>query len=144
MLIKRGQRSFTYLYVDIYYNKDQRCLALVIYNTPHSLAHMVRAWLRYVVALQCVIMERDGVSNHQPRDCLLRRLYGRRSKETSNLRVTGLCAGNSSVTGEILAQRTSNAENVSIWWRHHGKLMNKTISFGVTTLLLGQSYNIPL
>ena len=27
--------------------------------------------------------------------------------------------GNSPVTGEFYAQRTSNAENVSIWWRHH-------------------------
>ena len=26
-----------------------------------------------------------------------------------------------SVTGEFPAQRASNAENVSIWWRHHGK-----------------------
>ena len=38
------------------------------------------------------------------------------------LRVTGLCAGNSPVTGEFPAQRTSNAENVSIWWRHHATL----------------------
>ena len=29
------------------------------------------------------------------------------------------CEGNSPLTGEFLAQRTSNAENVSIWWRHH-------------------------
>ena len=34
--------------------------------------------------------------------------------KTSKLRVTGLCAGNSPVT----AQMASNAENVSIWWRH--------------------------
>ena len=27
--------------------------------------------------------------------------------------------GNSMVTGEFPAQRDSNAENVSIWWRHH-------------------------
>ena len=27
--------------------------------------------------------------------------------------------GNSSVTGEFPAQMASNAENVSIWWRHH-------------------------
>ena len=27
--------------------------------------------------------------------------------------------GNSPVTGEFPAQRASNAENVSIWWRHH-------------------------
>ena len=27
--------------------------------------------------------------------------------------------GNSSVIGEFPAQKTSNAENISIWWRHH-------------------------
>ena len=41
------------------------------------------------------------------------------SKETSKLRVTGLWEGNSPVTGEFPAQMASNAENVSIWWRHH-------------------------
>ena len=61
----------------------------------------------------------DGVSNHQPHDCLLNRLFGRRSKKTSKLRVTGLCVGNSPGTGEFPAQMASNAENVSIWWRHH-------------------------
>ena len=35
----------------------------------------------------------DGVSNHQPHDCLLNRLFGRRSKKTSKLRVTVLCVG---------------------------------------------------
>ena len=42
-----------------------------------------------------------------------------RSKKTSKLRVTGLCAGNSPGTGEFPAQMASNAENVSIWWRHY-------------------------
>ena len=42
-------------------------------------------------------------------------VYSRcRSKKTSKLRVTGLCAGNSPVAGEFPAQRSSNAENVSI------------------------------
>ena len=36
-----------------------------------------------------------SVSNYQPRGCLLNRLFRRRSKKTSKLRVTGLCAGNS-------------------------------------------------
>ena len=36
----------------------------------------------------------DSVSNHQPYDCLLNRLFRRRWKKTSKLRVTGLCAGN--------------------------------------------------
>ena len=61
----------------------------------------------------------DGVSNHQPHDCLLNRLYRRRSKKTSKLRVIGLCAGNSPVTGEFPAQIDSDAENVSISWRLH-------------------------
>ena len=32
---------------------------------------------------------------------------------------TGLCAGNSPVTGEFPAQRAIHAESVSIWWRHN-------------------------
>ena len=32
-----------------------------------------------------------------------------------------LCAGNSPVTGEFLAQMASNAENISVWWHHHGE-----------------------
>ena len=71
-------------------------------------------------SLQWHHSECNGVSNHQPHDCLLNRLFRRRSKKTSKLRATGLCAGNSPVTGEFPAQMASNAENVSIWWRHHG------------------------
>ena len=40
--------------------------------------------------------------------------FRRRSKETSKLHVTGLCGGNSPVTGKFPAQRASNAESVSI------------------------------
>ena len=54
----------------------------------------------------------DAVSNHQPHHCLLSRLSRGRSKKTSKLRVTGLCAGNSPVTCEFPAQRASNAKNV--------------------------------
>ena len=54
--------------------------------------------------------ECDSVSNHQPHDCLLNHLLRRRSMKTSKLHVTGLCAGNSPVTGEFPAQRASNAE----------------------------------
>ena len=43
----------------------------------------------------------------------------RRSKKTSKLRVTGLCEMNSPGTGEFPSQRSSNAVNVSIWWRLH-------------------------
>ena len=61
----------------------------------------------------------DGVSNRQPHDCLLNRSFRCRSKKTSKLRVTGLCERNSPVIGEFPAQKANNAENVSIWWRHH-------------------------
>ena len=39
--------------------------------------------------------DHDIFSNHQPRRCLLNHLFRRRSKKTSKLRVTGICAGNS-------------------------------------------------
>ena len=72
-----------------------------------------------ILTLQLHYNGLDGVSNHQPHHCLLSRLFGRRSKKTSKLRVTGLCAENSPGTGEFPAQMASNAENISIWWRHH-------------------------
>ena len=66
------------------------------------------------LSLQWRHNEHDSGSNHQPHVCLLNRLFGRRSKKTSKLRITGLCAGISPVTGEFPAQKASNAENVSI------------------------------
>ena len=63
---------------------------------------------------------RNGVSNHQPHHCLLNHLLRHRSKKTSNLHFTGLCVGNSPVTSKFTTQMASYAENVSIWWRHHG------------------------
>ena len=62
------------------------------------------------ISLQWRHNERDGVSTHQPHHCLLNRLFRSRSKKTSKLHVTGLCAGNSPLTGEFPAQMASNAE----------------------------------
>ena len=76
-------------------------------------------WL--IIALHWRHNDHDGVSNHQPHGCLLNRLFTRGSKKTSKLRVTGLCVGEFTGTGEFPAQRASYAENVSIWWRHHGR-----------------------
>ena len=67
--------------------------------------------------------EPNGASNHQPHDCLLR-LFRHRSKKIPKRRVSGLCEGNSPVTGEFPSQRTSNAENATIWRRHHDNLIN--------------------
>ena len=82
-----------------------------------------------------------GVSNHQPHHCLLNRLFGCRSKKTSKLRITGLCAGNSAVTGEFPAQMASNVENVSIWWRHHIIDKQYTLSVSQGIFFQGSSYS---
>ena len=60
------------------------------------------------------------MASHQPHGCSLNHSFRCRSKKTSKFRVTGLCAGDSPVTSEFPAQMASNAENISIWWRHHG------------------------
>ena len=66
--------------------------------------------------------ERNVVPNHRHLDCLLNRLSRRRSKNTSMIRVTGLCEWNSPVTGEFPSQRASDAEHwcvhlmTSSWW----------------------------
>ena len=70
-----------------------------------------RQWFNSKYPLQWRHNEHDGVSNHQPHDCLPKGLFRRRSKKTPKLCITGLCEGNSLVT--------SNAENVSIWWRYY-------------------------
>ena len=53
---------------------------------PVSLPHFPLQWRHN---------DHDGVSNHQSHGCLLKRLFRRRSKKTSKLRVIGLCVGNS-------------------------------------------------
>ena len=70
-------------------------------------------------SLQLRHNERGGVSNHRRLHCLLNYCFRRTSRKTPKLRVTGLCVGNSLVTGEFFAQKASNAENVSIWRCHY-------------------------
>ena len=89
-----------------------------LYNACYFELELIECDCRHSHSLLWRHNGRHGVSNHQPHDCLLSRSIRRRSKRTSKLRVTGLCAGNSPVTGEFPAQMASNAENVSIWWRH--------------------------
>ena len=57
----------------------------------------------------------DGVSNHWLLDCLLSRLFRRRSKKTSKLCVTGLCEGNSPVTGEFPSLMASTTRVPTRW-----------------------------
>ena len=53
-------------------------------------------WVKnQLISLRWRHNDHDGGSNHQPHGCLLNRLFRRKSKKTSKLRVTGLCVGNS-------------------------------------------------
>ena len=60
-----------------------------------------------------------GFSNDQRLDFFLNCLFRHRSQKTSKLRVASLCDGDSPVTGEFPTLKASNAENISISWRHH-------------------------
>ena len=108
-----------------------------------SEGHVTNASCKRTHQLQWRHNGRDIVSNHQPHDCSLKRLFRRRSKKTTKLRVTGLCVGNSPETGEFSAQMASNAENVSIWWRHHRQNMHcLPIVSSVALLELKQSFPV--
>ena len=92
-----------------------------LFNGNHTLRNTpnIRVIYGHSVTLKWRYNERDGVPKHQRPDCLLNRLFRSRSRKTSKLSVSGLCEGNSPMTGEFPAQRASNGENVSIRWRHH-------------------------
>ena len=66
--------------------------------------------------------ERDSVSNHQPHECLLNRLFRRRSKKTSKLHVTGLCVGNSPGPvnsphkGPVTRKMFPFVDVIMLWW----------------------------
>ena len=82
-----------------------------LYNTDilntNNRQPKARPW---VWALQWRQNGRDRVSNHRRLGCLLNRLFRRRSKKTSKIRVTGLCEGNPPVTGGFPSQRAGHAE----------------------------------
>ena len=99
-----------------------KCCILIVRKYVESLGVIaihsyIEHWISF--SLKWHHNGRNGISNHQPHDCLLSRLFRHRSEKISKLCLTGLCVGNSSVTGEFPGQMASNAEKVSIWWRHH-------------------------
>ena len=71
--------------------------------------------------------DHDGVSNHQPHGCLLNGLFGQIKENIKAQRHWPLC-GEFTGTGEFPAQRASNAESVSIWWRHHVRFVTRPLS----------------
>ena len=61
-------------------------------------------------------------------------------RKISKLRMTGLCAGKSTVTGEFPAQMASIAENVSIWWRHNESIKHLVFEATCISVACMQSY----
>ena len=89
-----------------------RVILEFVITAPDGISHVtIDTYVQLHLAMRSLQWrqnERDGVSNHQPHDCLLNR------EKTSKLRVTGLCERNSPVTSEFPALRASNAKKVSI------------------------------
>ena len=139
--IKCEQREIEmriYAYICVTYDVCLTINQYILYNTSSFVSfelyrwkssprHVVKRVSRFTSKLyssfyhynDAIMSAMAYVSNHQPHDCLVSRSFRRISKKTSMLRVTGFCAGNSRLTDEFPAQRASNAENVSIWWRHY-------------------------
>ena len=85
-------------------------------------------------SLQWRLNWHDGVSNHQLKS-VYSPVYSGADQGKHQSSASLAFEGNSPVTGEFSAQRASNAENVSIWWRHHAKcqlyvIPPTTASFG--------------
>ena len=101
-----------------------------------------RIWRLWMNPSQWRHNERDCASNHRRLDCLLNRLFKRRSKTIPKLRATCFYEVKTPVTGEFPAQRASYAENVSIWWRHHAtstKLQQNTCTRNLCANFLWRS-----
>ena len=102
--ILRGVLKFTYF-------PPRRCAQISVINSP-SRTLWVRIQIKLITSftLPWRHNELDDISNHRCLDCLLNRLFRRRSKKTSKFRATGLCEGNAPVTGGLPSQRASDAE----------------------------------
>ena len=108
-----------------------------------SAKHSDQAWNRVTnAALRWRHNQRNGVSNHQLLDCLFNRLFRHRSNKTSMLRVTGLCEGNSPVTGErpvkrkmlpfddiIMARKILDPDGFLFHFRHVVKIHQNSFIF---------------
>ena len=113
---------------------------LFIQNNLKVLKILTRSMEYGSKTLQWRHNERHGVSNHRRLHCLLHCWFRRRLKKTSKLCVTDLWVGNSPGTGELPAQKASNAENVSIF---DDVIMNTWLNYEISfqdenkTILIG-------
>ena len=117
--------SYVFLALTHWYVTLESSVCLLISRRPGTVkakcGSCIYAHIRVALGFLFFILEWrhngcDGVSNHCRLGCLLKRLFMRRSKKTSKLR---LYEGNSPVTDEFPSQRASSTKNVSIWWHHY-------------------------
>ena len=105
----------------------------VAFHTVHNFCAL---WIHYSDVIMGAMASRI-----QPHGSLLNRLFGRRSKKTSKLHVTGLCAGNSPANGQFPAQMASNAKMFPfddvIMCRLH-LIVKLPIFFMIASLAMGQ------
>ena len=85
--------SYKYVYINPCHSKIMKCCFYFSTKVCYF-----KCWRPIYRLVQCASLrwrhnDHVGVSYHQPHHCLLSRLFGRRSKKTSKLRVTGFCAG---------------------------------------------------
>ena len=113
----------------IYHQED---IAASTWDQPHRNRSRYESVHYSGVIMSVMASQTTGVC------CLLNCFFRRRSEKTSKLHVTGLCEGNSPVTGQFPTQRASNAENASIWWRHHVKCVWKLQIQIIATSLMEQ------
>ena len=103
-------------------NAVKRVLSYISFEVLMSHEGTMCGWFIDILHCHCSDVIMSAIASPMPASRLFTQpfIQGADKKKTSKLRVTGLCEGNSPVTGELPAQGASNAENVSIWWRHHG------------------------
>ena len=100
--VKKTETAFSFV---SFKNSQNKQWMIKVSNHVYRLSDMLGKY-RYIVyvlrditlhyvALQWRHNDHDGVSKHQLHGCLPKRLFRRRSKKTSKLRVTGPCVGNS-------------------------------------------------
>ena len=90
-----GEQYISYQISLIILRKHAATRGLTVLCEVHGMVLEVHLYGMSLATLRWRHNGLDDVSNHQPLDCLRNHLFGRSSKKTTKLRVTGLCVGNS-------------------------------------------------
>ena len=111
---------------------------LSITNFCEQFHTFIHTWYIFQCTLQKRHNERDGVANPRRLNCVLTRgVYQRKHESSVSLAfVRGIHRWSVD-----FPRKTSDAENVSIWWRHHAYLISRRSRSFVFVLKQGQVLN---